>query len=1586
MPPKRGKSGKKSASATPGWDKELIQVAAKTDQWRCFVVVTVSNGEVSSEFLRKGASDASTGRRDVFISGGYDDISSWVKDAAKAKTKSKDPVDLVIQDACVQASDYGEKIPPKLYARLIKAKVIQRKIEDVKRREEKEAAARAGVGSAGKDKKPPKSAKGKKKGKGPADDGPGKKASTMVTRANEGPANAVNDDPEDGPDLYVYIQGVDSLDLIKGLDECGIAPDLVLTASASSDANENGQSQSAEYREGAQLFINGSSNGSDLRNIRWASVELGVKGAIEPNEVFDTVAKIAFETVSLREKYSSYYNAWHVNEIPSCPASLLEVDMSHYKKCLNSIPVREQTVPVIFDCLLEQVSLTVDSASKAKAENPIEESENTPGDSEQTPQDTTSNKETELAEATQSNIVATAILDDLLAPFESSKPVDVESKDNTSQCILHYGDSSSLVHLPKFNASSPSPLERAHRVNRASMGCYVSQFPELSENEDTERQVTYQQLCRFVQTSNDIPLDELGLQQLQFELMVGNMAGIDGRVDLSNWTLREGLHKNTLAQVLTQAMLDSHSEVYKTYDDLQDKILLAIGKKHTGFCHSKTDWSANVNTLPAFTNFLEHVLGNQENAKETGEENQNVYKVGDKLIRFTGSDFVCFPTSGGSVSISTTDSLGDTTRKTRKVEKDGNSLITHLKEDWTTQTTVVNLADGIRVVIPEGSIHPSASVKSNDISEDADTKVSGDEPDLAADKIAIVDEDSKLDNIDSSTPKPQLLVQNCLPNGVVMEFGLKGEIIFHQPDSEIDSKERRRCYFPEGHVLITTQEGREIIFGADGTISERGEEKTWSLTLPDGTRQVVIDNENETENDDNGSDEPTSCADTSGGVDPENNVEDAGESGTKNENTDEANENEDTNNTQKQDDLPMIVTHMHDSRLRCKATIREDKTTSVDFETHSVVEFEDGTRIITRPATQEIAASVTFECLHFPRVTMRQNGDGSRLCSLHLENGTRIEINDDNGRVVNYIQSNSTTLSIDENTQKLTLVCPPSDNFDKENFSSSFVCNLANAAFETADHRLTSFIGNECGEIQVIAENEEHQTQTANSPFPRLFVVNRDGSGTELLHKDSLKDFRKTVDNTTQSAWNCSESQVIDEENATCVTYLKHLKQISDFEVSYSDVNILPRQLRLKNSSFPLTKTTRHGPPTVCCRQIESRSPMSQESRAALLESLESFLKWRKDRTDNSAELLVSDTRSAEEKELAEQVSATLKSPPQTENDIKNTNKFGNSTTMDIMQDDDSLQTRFEKATEDIYLQNNPVKIYKVYNSFDEYFIGTPLEGNIRMLERQLGTDFVPKYWDSPEYSTFLTESENTVQPNDSGAETNTSEVASKQESNVELDSTEPEDTPQDHAGNEVSDSLDVQETTNEKVDDETEEGVEKESKKDNNKERDFVNDPQVQDKKEQPILKTTISTPMAPIPPINSVDNDTKPAPLPPSSTLARPYSSRRLNKNKPLPPINRPSSIHIHPSKLVFETKDTSAKQVLNIVNHGTTGIRIKLSQLPQGLEATPTPGLLAPGMKKSVTLSQTQGSGKQTHERTEVWVMTSVGSFTVPVQFIE
>ena len=101
------------------------------------MLITVAGGEVASSFLQRAVSEAKTGTRKRFHPISHDDVVAWARELAKAKSKSKEPVDIATAEACGQAIallDGDTPVTAELIARLIKAKIMAARTAELESR------------------------------------------------------------------------------------------------------------------------------------------------------------------------------------------------------------------------------------------------------------------------------------------------------------------------------------------------------------------------------------------------------------------------------------------------------------------------------------------------------------------------------------------------------------------------------------------------------------------------------------------------------------------------------------------------------------------------------------------------------------------------------------------------------------------------------------------------------------------------------------------------------------------------------------------------------------------------------------------------------------------------------------------------------------------------------------------------------------------------------------------------------------------------------------------------------------------------------------------------------------------------------------------------------------------------------------------------------------------------------------------------------------------------------------------------------------------------------------------------------------
>jgi hypothetical protein len=765
------------------------------------------------------------------------------KDQAKQKGKGKgDPLDAAVADACAQLLECGAEGPSAaLLARLVKIKVLQTREAELAARAEAEAAriaaaevaaAEAAAGSGA----PPsrgKSAKGKGKGKGAAVGvGKGKKVSKMTPRSKEQPTT-VDDEPDDGPDAYFYIQGIEDPAFIKELDECGAPAAIIISAFAKADADKAAADKAATaagdattqsvaattattnaaaatatggngtaavpdvrpFKERVLADVESSPNTSHMRHIAWLPLEVGTKGAIEPDEVFDRVAALSFDVVAQHVEYAAYKASLALCEIPTCPA-VADIVMDHYDAALAEIPDDCVSVAVLLDCMLEHVELTVAAddvrqaeaaaaaaaaaaataaAAEATAE-PEKESrkekhsskgereearqplldeggsaddpdtavsrlvdaslELPPGDVAGTPAavpgaaaatDAVGGSDdggqvSPRAEASSRESAAMGARDEVpaapatatkitgrgaVAPTEANGVAPVAHGSSaggrtrlaagaSGPTVARYGDEAAIRAAGLKRAPTVTPLERERRVLAASVGAVLASFAKQNEPApERERAMLVQRLRHFTDLPDEVV--DSGLWQLQLETMlhkaVGGEEGGSPRPNLSDWTVQEGLHKETLQQVLSKAVTEGELDVVTEYDPLRNVKLAVLLNPHTGPYRSDATWAASLATTAGFTKYVEHIaptLARAASDPTPAAQSRVGYSIGDLLINISGHEAATHPICGGKVSVRKQHFLKGASFASRRIAKDDNVLTLHLQADGTPDAFVVS--------------------------------------------------------------------------------------------------------------------------------------------------------------------------------------------------------------------------------------------------------------------------------------------------------------------------------------------------------------------------------------------------------------------------------------------------------------------------------------------------------------------------------------------------------------------------------------------------------------------------------------------------------------------------------------------------------------------------------------------------------------------------------------------------------------------------------------------------------------------------------------------------------------------------------
>lgn len=228
MSKKRGKS-----SSVPGhggrWESDLIAHGLEDENWKISINFVVENQLEDSLHIKNLANVVKIPQRRLFSFIHKDDLMSLIDEIGNPKSrKTKDlPPYFEITEVIRSLLDGGEDIPIHLWAKLIKFALLNVKSADLKRRDAdsktKDEKDKGGKGSGKKrprSKSPGKGGKGKKT---PEPQVPKKDWSTLKKRGEEDTDNKyIDDEPDDGPQHYVFVSGFRQAQLFPLLVELGV--------------------------------------------------------------------------------------------------------------------------------------------------------------------------------------------------------------------------------------------------------------------------------------------------------------------------------------------------------------------------------------------------------------------------------------------------------------------------------------------------------------------------------------------------------------------------------------------------------------------------------------------------------------------------------------------------------------------------------------------------------------------------------------------------------------------------------------------------------------------------------------------------------------------------------------------------------------------------------------------------------------------------------------------------------------------------------------------------------------------------------------------------------------------------------------------------------------------------------------------------------------------------------------------------------------------------------------------------------------------------------------------------------------------
>ncbi|XP_063954686.1 sperm-associated antigen 17-like isoform X2 [Lytechinus pictus] len=242
MSKKRAKSGAGSAGAAR-WESGLLSTNFEEDDWKACISFVIGNKLDDKEYATILSSAVDSKLRRQFSVIYKETLMEEVNELGNTKIKKGKDVPQFFEICETVKSEYldkNEEIPMGLMAKLLKWKLLAIKEKDLKRREDEKKALQnkdvkgtkggkeAGGGKRARSKSPAKG-KGKKSPEVPSP----KKDSKLKKRGEEDDDNKyIDDEPDDGPQHYVIIEGFDQAPLLSLLTDLGINVNCIIRLQA----------------------------------------------------------------------------------------------------------------------------------------------------------------------------------------------------------------------------------------------------------------------------------------------------------------------------------------------------------------------------------------------------------------------------------------------------------------------------------------------------------------------------------------------------------------------------------------------------------------------------------------------------------------------------------------------------------------------------------------------------------------------------------------------------------------------------------------------------------------------------------------------------------------------------------------------------------------------------------------------------------------------------------------------------------------------------------------------------------------------------------------------------------------------------------------------------------------------------------------------------------------------------------------------------------------------------------------------------------------------------------------------------------
>ncbi|CAK8694543.1 unnamed protein product [Clavelina lepadiformis] len=222
MSKKRGKSA--SAAGQGRWETALMSYAFEEETWKANINFVVENNILDAAHIKALANVVKIPQRKLFSYLHKDDLMEMVNELGNPKNKkpAKVPQFYEITEIIFGLISAGQEIPLPLWAKLIKFGLVNIKSNDMQRKEGESKSKDDRVKGSAK-KRPRSKSPGKKGKKTPDPQLPKKDWSTLKKRGEEDDQNKyIDDEPDDGPQHYIFISGFKKAQILPILSELGI--------------------------------------------------------------------------------------------------------------------------------------------------------------------------------------------------------------------------------------------------------------------------------------------------------------------------------------------------------------------------------------------------------------------------------------------------------------------------------------------------------------------------------------------------------------------------------------------------------------------------------------------------------------------------------------------------------------------------------------------------------------------------------------------------------------------------------------------------------------------------------------------------------------------------------------------------------------------------------------------------------------------------------------------------------------------------------------------------------------------------------------------------------------------------------------------------------------------------------------------------------------------------------------------------------------------------------------------------------------------------------------------------------------------